>query len=182
MSDGPNNDHYNRGGLIAFIFSMLFVFSFFVYLVLIHPGVDLGEKVVDPKAPGPEIKDMLAGFDISKVSTPWVSSPELIEYGHRLFKTNCVMCHGEKGLGDGPAGQGLNPKPRNFVEGKWTQGEGLTAHFKVLQNGIAGGSMASFKHFKASDRWAILQFIESITNNKSKEDAAKVAAFAKTAQ
>lgn len=179
MSEG--SEKYNRGGLIAFMFSMAFVMAFFVYIVAIHPGVDLQENVVDPKAPSTGPADILAQFDIASVKEPWVSSPELVEYGHRLFKANCLMCHGAEGKGDGPAGQGLNPKPRNFVEGKWTQGEGITSHFKVLQKGIAGGSMASFKHFKPSDRWAILQFIESITTNKSKEDAATIATFAKTA-
>ncbi len=76
----------------------------------------------------------------------------------------------------------LNPKPRNLVEGKWTQGEGFIAHFKVLQTGIKGSSMASYAHFKAADRWALVIFIDSITNNKSKDDPAKVAEFAKTAQ
>lgn len=179
MSEG--SEKYNRGGLIAFIFSMAFVFLFFLYLVLVHPGIDLGENVVDPNAQGPAAVDILAAFDIAKVAEPWVSTPELVEFGRRSFKTNCAMCHGNEGKGDGAAGQGLNPKPRNFVEGKWTQGEGITSHYKVLQNGIAGGSMASFKHFKPADRWAILHYIETITTNKSKEDAATVANFAKTA-
>lgn len=92
------------------------------------------------------------------------------------------MCHGAEGKGDGAAGAGLNPKPRNLVEGKWTQGGGLIAHYQVLQNGIKGTSMAAYAHFKPADRWAVIHFIESITENKSKDDPAKVAEFAKTAQ
>lgn len=42
-------------------------------------------------------------------------------------------------------------------------------------NGIPNGSMASFKHLKVADRWAIIHFIESITENKSKDNIAKVA-------
>jgi mono/diheme cytochrome c family protein len=174
-----NRDNYNRGGMLAFAFSMVFVFAFFFYLVAIHKGVDLGENVVDPNA----VKEGTAiAFDISAVKDPWVSTPEIITYGKKVFMTNCAMCHGNEGKGDGAAGAALNPKPRNFVEGKWTQGPGITDHFKVLQNGIKGGSMASYAHFKAADRWALLHYIESITTNKSKEDPAKVAEFAKTAQ
>ena len=175
-----NRDSYNRGGMLAFAFSMVFVFAFFFYIVVVNKGVDLGENVVDPNAQSA----VAAGpaFDINTVKEPWVSSPELVTYGHKFFKTNCAMCHGDEGKGDGPAGMALNPRPRNFVEGKWTQGEGIIAHFKVLQHGIPGSSMASFAHFKPADRWAVLQFIESITNNKSKDDPVKVAEFAKTAQ
>ncbi|NUN06596.1 MAG: cytochrome c [Bdellovibrio sp.] len=175
-----NRDEYNRSGLIAFAFSMVFCFAFFFYLVVVNKGVDLGENVVDPNAPVAE--GAVPAFDIAQVKEPWVSTPEIVAYGEKVFKTNCAMCHGEKGLGDGAAGAGLNPKPRNLVEGKWTQGGGDIAHFNVLTNGIKGTSMAGYSHFKAADRWALVMFIESITQNKSTDDPAKVAEFAKTAQ
>jgi mono/diheme cytochrome c family protein len=176
-----DSDKYNRGGLMAFMFSMVFVLLFFLYLILIHPGVDLKEKVVDPMAPSISTETAPA-FDISKVSEAWVSSPEMVEYGKGLFKTNCAMCHGDSGAGDGPAGQSLNPKPRNLIVGQWTQGGGLISHFKVLQNGIPNSSMSSYKHIKPADRWALVHFIESITENKSKDEAKQVSDFAKTAE
>ena len=39
--------------------------------------------------------------------------------GKELYKTYCVSCHGETGLGDGPTGKNLPPamKPRNFQVG-----------------------------------------------------------------
>ena len=173
-------DTYNRGGMIAFAFSMVFVFAFFFYLVAINRGVDLGENVVDPNA---QVEGAAGpAFDITTVKEPWVSTPEIVTYGAKVFKTNCAMCHGDTGHGDGAAGAALNPKPRNLVEGKWTQGSGAIAHFKVLQHGIPGSSMASYAHFKPADRWALVHFIDSITENKSKDDPAAVAEFAKTAQ
>lgn len=177
MSD--NKDQYNRAGMMAFAFSMVFVFAFFFYLVILNKGVDLGENVVDPNA---QTTEATVAFDISTVKEPWVSTPELVAYGKKVFMTNCSMCHGNEGKGDGAAGAALNPKPRNFVEGKWTKGGGITDHYAVLQNGITGSSMASYAHFKSADRWALLQYIESITTNKSTDDVAKVAEFAKTAQ
>jgi mono/diheme cytochrome c family protein len=175
-----HSNHHNRGGMFAFMFSMVFVFAFFFYLVAIHKGVDLDEKVVDPHAP------LAAGakpvFNIDKVTEPWVSTEELITHGQKQYMSNCALCHGNEGKGDGPGGQGLNPKPRNLVEGKWTQGTGVIAHFKVLQNGIPGTSMATWSHLKVGDRWAIVHYIQSITQNKGTDDPAKVAEFAKTAK
>ncbi|HEY8270384.1 MAG TPA: cytochrome c [Pseudobdellovibrionaceae bacterium] len=178
MSD--SREEYNRGGMNAFIFSMVFVVLFFIYMVAIHPGVNLDEKVVDPNAAVAGVTEPV--FDIATVKEPWVKNDQVVAYGKKIFATNCAMCHGNEGKGDGPAGAALNPKPRNVVEGKWTQGNGAIAHFKVITNGIPGTSMAAFGHFKAADRWALVQFIESITQNKSTDTPEQIAEFAKTAK
>jgi mono/diheme cytochrome c family protein len=36
--------------------------------------------------------------------------------GKALYKKLCASCHGDKGLGNGPAAVALNPKPSSFVE------------------------------------------------------------------
>ena len=120
--------------------------------------------------------------DISGVKEPWVANADMVKHGKKLFSLNCQTCHGPEGRGDGPAGASLNPKPRNLVEGPWKKGGGFIGWFTVLQNGIPGSSMASFAHFKAQDRWALVQFIDSITTAKVKEDPVKIAEFAKAAK
>ncbi len=174
-----NNNHHNNGGLYAFLFSMVTVFCFFIYIVAIHPGVDLKENIKDPQV---ATTQNVAAVDVSKIAEPWVANEDMVKHGQKLFSQNCTMCHGEKGLGDGPAGQALNPKPRNLVEGPWKKGGGYIGLYTVLSEGIAGSSMASYAHFKPVDRWALVQFINSITKAKVSEDPAKVAAFAKSAK
>jgi mono/diheme cytochrome c family protein len=175
-----NNQDYNRGGFITFIFTMVFVLSFFIYLVTIHPGVDMGEKVQDlaasPVAEAPKV------LDITTVKEPWIESAEVAQYGAQVYKANCTMCHGDKGLGDGAAGGALNPKPRNLVEGKWTVGGDSVALFNTLSNGITGTSMPGFGQIKVADRWALVQFIRSITQNKPADDTAKLNSFAASAK
>ena len=180
------NDSYNRGGYIAFLFSMIFSLAFFVYITVVHPGVNLKE-IPEGTAPADQT---LAGageaqpkdVDVSKVEKPWVESADMATHGARVFANNCAICHGPKGLGDGPAGLSLNPRPRNFVEGKWKNGGDSATLFNTISNGIPGSSMASFAHIPAQDRWSLVQFIRSITKNKIKDDSAKVEAFAKTAK
>lgn len=174
------HDQHNQGGYVAFLGSLVFVFGFMFYLAVIHPGVDLDEKVVDPNQPVPE--GQAPQFNIEKVAEPWVPSDDLVAHGQKLYATNCAMCHGNEGKGDGAAGAGLNPKPRNLIEGKWTQGNGLISRFEVLTKGIPGTSMAAYAHFKPADRWALAHFVQSITQNKGSDDPAKVAEFAKTAK
>ena len=174
----PNNEH-NQAGMYAFLFSMAFVFVFFIYIVAIHPGVDLQENIHDaPAATVAADEDA----DISKVAQPWVANDDMVKHGKKLFLQNCQMCHGPQGLGDGPAGQALNPRPRNLVEGPWKKGGGFIGWFTVLQQGLPGSSMVAWMQIPTADRWAIVQFINSITKAKVTEDPAKVAEFAKTAK
>ncbi len=172
------NDQHNQGGLIAFIFSIVFVLAFFVYIIAIHPGVDLQENIKDPVSNLQQVAEV----DVSKVAEPWVSNPDMVTHGKKLFAQNCAMCHGNEGKGDGPAGAALNPKPRNLTEGPWKKGGGYIGWYTVLTEGLQGSSMASYASLKPVDRWSLVQFINSITNAKVTEDAAKVAAFAKTAK
>jgi len=174
------NDSYNRGGFIAFLFSMAFSLLFFVYVVGIHPGVDLKEVTVvaSPEAGAPAA----AGVDISKIAKPWEPNQDLVDHGAKVFSNTCAVCHGPKGEGDGPAGKGLNPPPRNLVEGKWKKGGTSQELFVTVTAGISGTSMAGFGHLPVADRWSMVQYIRSITKNAAKDDAAKLEAFAKTAK
>ena len=182
MSDANGSklpdDHYNRGGLIAFLFSISFVLCFFAYICFVHPGVDLKENIQAVQM----TKNLaVAEVDVSKIKEPWVANEDMVTHGKKVFAQNCATCHGAEGRGDGAAGQALNPRPRNLVEGPWKKGGGFIGWYTVLQQGLPPSSMVSFKHLKPVERWALVQFINSITKAKVSEDPAKVAEFAKTA-
>ncbi|MBI5233499.1 MAG: cytochrome c, partial [Deltaproteobacteria bacterium] len=40
-----------------------------------------------------------------------------LENGKTVYQKRCLWCHGEKGAGDGPAADFLNPRPRDLTEG-----------------------------------------------------------------
>lgn len=49
------------------------------------------------------------------------AAPELHGNGEakKIFKTRCVVCHGESGHGDGIGAAALKVKPRNYTDGNW---------------------------------------------------------------
>lgn len=105
---------------------------------------------------------MLAGVDVKNYLK---STDELIANGSASFATNCASCHGEKGMGDGVAGAGLNPKPRNFhsQEG-WTNGSKLSEMYKTLEEGIIKNGMNSYSQLPIEERFALIYYIRSLAN------------------
>lgn len=50
----------------------------------------------------------------SKVN-PLEKSAENIAAGKKIYESNCALCHGKTGLGDGEAGKDLKPPPANIA-------------------------------------------------------------------
>ncbi|NQZ01010.1 MAG: c-type cytochrome [Bdellovibrionales bacterium] len=192
MSNDDHNqseDTYNKGGFYAFLFSMGFSLLFFVYIAFVHPGVDLKEipesemQAEQTLAEGGEAEaEPAKKVDVSNVKEPWLTSEDLVAHGATVYKTNCAICHGDKGLGDGMAGKGLNPPPRNLVEGGWKNGGSRIALYETLQKGLEGTSMAAFGHLPKVDRWALVHWIQSVSKDVTPDEDSKVAAFAKGAE
>ncbi len=92
-------------------------------------------------------------------AAPPKSSPAMIEKGKTSYATNCLACHGEKGLGDGPTGQYLNPKPRNFAAEPFKNGNKPEEVFKTLTTGIPGSTMVAFAQLPEEERWALTYYV-----------------------
>lgn len=162
-----SQDGVNSGGVVAFVISMVVTFACFIYVTFFSGGVDLKEvKVTDDSGATQTVAQVEEKVDVSDVTEPWLANEKMVKHGAAVYKMNCAMCHGVAGAGDGVAGGGLNPKPRNLIEGKWKQGGTSLELFATLQNGVPGGSMQGYKDaLPAKDRWALVQFIRSITKD-----------------
>ncbi len=102
----------------------------------------------------------------SILAAPPAATPELLEKGKTSYTTNCLTCHGDKGDGMGPAGQYLNPKPRNFATDKFKQGDKPEQIFKTLNKGLPGTSMVSFAHLPEDERWGLVHYVLSLRKKK----------------
>jgi mono/diheme cytochrome c family protein len=102
---------------------------------------------------------VLPPVDVKKAVVP---NDTVLARGRELFRTTCASCHGETGLGDGPAGLVLNPRPRNFhVATGWTNGARISDIYRTLQEGIVKNGMASYSYLPPSDRFALIHLIRS---------------------
>jgi mono/diheme cytochrome c family protein len=86
-----------------------------------------------------------------------------IQAGKSLFESNCAMCHGNTGKGDGPVGAALNPKPRNLAD-KAVQGQADGDLFWKISEGR--GSMPGWKVLPQKDRWSLVHYLRSLAGKK----------------
>jgi high-affinity iron transporter len=64
--------------------------------------------------------------------------------GKAVFESYCAACHGTAGKGDGPAGTGLQPPPRNFTTGGFKYGADLASVEHTISNGVTGTAMPAW--------------------------------------
>lgn len=94
------------------------------------------------------------------------STPARLEAGKALYAKNCMACHGEKGDGNGPAGKMMKPKPRDFREAKFVNGDKPENIFKTIAEGLPGTAMAPFKALSEEDRSALAHYVLSLKGAK----------------
>ena len=89
--------------------------------------------------------------------------------GSRIYRTQCLHCHGLTGDGRGPTGPWVNPHPRDFRQGifKFTSsGQDLGVRKprredlrRTLMNGIEGTSMPSFALLGSDQIEALISYV-----------------------
>lgn len=88
-------------------------------------------------------------------------SPALIESARAIYATNCAICHGAEGKGDGAAGAALKPPARNLHQSssQWTNGTSVKSIYVTLTEGVANTGMGGFKTIPPKDRFGLVHLI-----------------------
>ena len=83
-----------------------------------------------------------------------------INKGKSIYKTRCVICHGDKGEGDGPAGKALTPPAANHTTAAvQTQTDG-ELFWKVSEG---RGAMVGWKLILSEEeRWALVNYLRTL--------------------
>lgn len=88
---------------------------------------------------------------------------ESMEMGQALFSTNCALCHGQTGKGDGPVGVTLNPRPADLTQHAVVGIHTDAQLFEWITNGFPGSRMPAFKSaLSDTERWHLVNFIRSL--------------------
>jgi mono/diheme cytochrome c family protein len=106
----------------------------------------------------------VAPDEAKKVKNPFPPTPETLADAEQLFTDNCVLCHGEKGEGDGPGAKTIKVKPANFTDAKLMAAETDGSLFWKMSNGR--GPMPSWKDtLSDKERWELVGYIRKLTKD-----------------
>src|SRR5712691_4186284 len=109
----------------------------------------------------------MAPQEASASGNPVAADAGSIASGKKLFETNCVVCHGPAGRGDGPAGAALNPKPADLTEMAGEHSDGDFA-WKIA-NGR--GPMPAWKSVLQENQiWDLVNYIQTLGGHKKQTD------------
>jgi mono/diheme cytochrome c family protein len=81
--------------------------------------------------------------------------------GAEVFHVNCEPCHGAQGHGDGPAGQILDPKPKNLGQFQKIAGDDIL--FWKITTGSPGTAMLPWDGILTDEQiWQVIAFLRTL--------------------
>jgi mono/diheme cytochrome c family protein len=124
----------------------------------------IGRVAAQEATPAPWV----APDDAKKVKNPFPPTQETLADAEQLFTDNCVLCHGEKGMGDGPGSKTIKVKPANFTDAKMMAEETDGSLFWKMSNGR--GPMPAWKeNLTDKERWELVGYIRKLTKDAAKK-------------
>ena len=112
--------------------------------------------------------------EAAAVPNPFSATADSVATGATIFTTNCVVCHGEEGRGDGPAAAGLETKPADLNAGH-VQGLSDGALFYIVTHGKPDTPMPAWEEIlvEAEDRWNVVNFMRTFVDEHDDGDHAE---------
>ncbi|MEP6617882.1 MAG: cytochrome c/FTR1 family iron permease [bacterium] len=87
--------------------------------------------------------------------------------GRAIYQQTCAACHGATGLGDGPNGAALNPKPPAIGTVALMRDKSPALMYRIVSVGIAGTPMAGFAGAMTSEqRWNVVAYVNAMRSTK----------------
>ena len=89
---------------------------------------------------------------------------KMLAQGKQLFSNSCAGCHGQSGVGDGPAGKNLDPPPRDLTKSReYKYGHLELALYRTGAYGIPDTGMTGWGEvLDADELWAVTHYLRTL--------------------
>jgi high-affinity iron transporter len=119
-------------------------------------------RKVPPRALDPW-RDMFLAALGADAALDLPTKPVDLAAGERLYAQYCATCHGARGMGDGPAGKGLNPPPPALGSAEVMRDVPPSLMYRIVSVGIAGTQMPGWaEELTADERWSIVSWLNTL--------------------
>ncbi|HCB50520.1 MAG TPA: hypothetical protein DEP47_13655 [Chloroflexi bacterium] len=99
------------------------------------------------------------------LTNPMPADDASIERGGEIYVTNCASCHGDGGMGDGPAAAGLDPAPAPIAHTSQMLGDDYL-YWRVSEGGAMepfNSTMIAWKTvLDEDDRWDVINYVQAL--------------------
>ena len=83
--------------------------------------------------------------------------------GRQLYQTYCATCHGERGLGDGPAAKGMTPPPPAIGDAATMASASPALLYRVVSVGVPGTKMPAWgSTLTPQQQWNVVAYLQSL--------------------
>lgn len=101
------------------------------------------------------------------LANPVTADEASFERGGEIYTTNCAVCHGDGGMGDGPGAAGLDPAPAAIAHTSQMLGDSYL-FWRVSEGGAMdpfNSAMISWKGVLDEDaRWDVINYVQALGN------------------
>jgi mono/diheme cytochrome c family protein len=96
------------------------------------------------------------------LTNPIPADKESLERGSELYTVNCASCHGDGGMGDGPAGSALDPAPSPIAHSSQMMADDYL-FWRISEGGVPfGTSMPAWAVFDEQSRWDLVNYMRAL--------------------
>ncbi|MFZ1266569.1 MAG: cytochrome c [Anaerolineae bacterium] len=97
------------------------------------------------------------------LSSPVKADAESLTRGAAVFTANCATCHGDGGMGDGPAGVSLNPVPAAVAHTSQMMGDDYL-FWRISEGGVSfTTAMPVWKEaLTEQQRWDVINYVRAL--------------------
>jgi mono/diheme cytochrome c family protein len=96
------------------------------------------------------------------LKNPVPADVESLERGAALYATNCASCHGDGGMGDGPAGAALDPAPAPVAHTSQMMADDYL-FWRVSEGGVPfATTMPAWKVLDEQARWDMVNYMRAL--------------------
>lgn len=99
------------------------------------------------------------------LTNPVPATTESLARGEALYTANCASCHGERGLGNGPAAEGLDPAPAPIAHTAQMVSDAYL-FYRITEGGGDAPFNSAMPAFEDSlserERWDVINYVRSL--------------------